>query len=64
MLQKLELAQGALSQDLLAENICDLLDSYSFAGLLVCRGTGFGQQLRRTDQAKAKPRLSQWLLLS
>jgi hypothetical protein len=35
VLQELDLAQGALGQDLLAEDICDLLDSYSLARLVI-----------------------------
>jgi hypothetical protein len=35
MLQQLDLAQSALSQNLLAKNICDLLDSHALVGLAV-----------------------------
>lgn len=35
MLQQLDLTQGALGEDLLAEDICDLLDSDAFARLVV-----------------------------
>ena len=35
VLQQLDLAQGALGQDLLAEDIGDLLDGYTFTGLVV-----------------------------
>lgn len=37
VLQELDLAQGALGQDLLAEDIGDLLDGYAFIGLVVDR---------------------------
>lgn len=39
MLEKLDLSQGALGEDLLAEDICDFLDCYTFAGLVVRRST-------------------------
>lgn len=39
MLQQLDLTQGALGEDLLAEDICDLLDGYALASLVVRRGT-------------------------
>jgi hypothetical protein len=39
VLQKLDLPQRALGQDLLAEDIGDLLDRNTFIGLSVCRGT-------------------------
>lgn len=35
MLQELDLSQGSLGQDLLAEDIGDLLDGYSLACLMV-----------------------------
>ena len=38
MLQELDLAQGALGQDLLAEDIGDLLDGDALVGLVIhCR---------------------------
>jgi hypothetical protein len=38
VLQKLDLTEGALGQNLLAENICDLLDSHTLIGVVVyCR---------------------------
>lgn len=39
MLKQLNLSQGALGQDLLAEDIGDLLDSNTFTGLDVRSGT-------------------------
>jgi hypothetical protein len=39
MLQKLDLSQRTLGQNLLAEDIGDLLDRNSFIGLSVGRGT-------------------------
>jgi hypothetical protein len=39
MLQKFDLSQRTLSQNLLAENIGDLLDRNSFIGLGIGRGT-------------------------
>jgi hypothetical protein len=39
VLQQLNLAQGALSQDLLAEDIRDLLDCNAFVGLGINGGT-------------------------
>lgn len=39
MLQQLDLAKSALSQNLLAENIGDLLDGYTFTGLVVGSST-------------------------
>lgn len=39
VLKELDLAQGALGQDLLAEDIGDLLDSDTLVGLVVHRGT-------------------------
>ena len=39
VLQKLDLPQRALSQDLLAEDIGDFLDRNSFVGLGIGRGT-------------------------
>ena len=38
VLQQLDLSQGALSQDLLAEDIGDFLDGYAVASLVVGRG--------------------------
>ena len=38
MLQQFDLSQGALSQDLLAEDVGDLLDGDAFAGLSVLGG--------------------------
>jgi hypothetical protein len=40
VLQQLDLAQRALGEDLLAEDIGDLLDGYAFAGLVVGGRTG------------------------
>ncbi len=40
VLEELDLAQGALGQDLLAEDIGDLLDGDAFAGLVIHGGTG------------------------
>jgi hypothetical protein len=37
MLQQLDLTQSPLRQDLLAEDICDLLDGYALARLVVRR---------------------------
>jgi len=39
MLQQLDFAQGPLGEDLLAEDICDLLDGYTLARLVVRRST-------------------------
>ena len=39
MLQELDLAQGALGQDLLAEDIGDLFDGDTLVGLVVDSGT-------------------------
>jgi len=39
MLQELDLAQGALGQDLLTKDIGDLLDGDTFVGLIVHGGT-------------------------
>jgi hypothetical protein len=39
MLQKLDFSQRSLRQDLLAEDICDLLDSDTFPSLTVGRST-------------------------
>jgi hypothetical protein len=39
MLQKLDFSQRSLGQDLLAEDICDLLDSDTFPSLTVGRST-------------------------
>ena len=50
MLEKLDLAQGALGQNLLAKNIGDLLDGDALVGLVVNGGTerrGYRQQLQR-----------------
>jgi hypothetical protein len=35
VLQELDFTQSALGQDLLAEDVCDLLDGHSFASLVV-----------------------------
>jgi hypothetical protein len=43
VLQQLDLAQGALGQDLLAEDIGDLFDGHAFARLVVGRRTGCTQ---------------------
>lgn len=40
VLQQLDLAQGALGEDLFAENIGDLLDGDALAGLVVGSGAG------------------------
>lgn len=50
VLEKLDLAQGALGQNLLAKNIGDLLDGDALVGLVVNGGTerrGYRQQLQR-----------------
>ena len=39
MLQKLDFSQRSLGQDLLAEDVCDLLDSDTFPSLTVGRST-------------------------
>ena len=39
MLQKLDFSQRSLRQDLLAEDICDFLDSDTFPSLAVGRST-------------------------
>jgi hypothetical protein len=39
MLQKLDLSQGTLRQNLLAEDIGNLLDGHALVGLVVRRGT-------------------------
>lgn len=43
VLQELDLAQGALGQNLLAEHIGDLLDGNTLVGLVVHRGTRMGE---------------------
>lgn len=51
VLQQLDLAQGALGENLFAEDICDLFDSDTVVGLVIHGGTanseeekGYGQQ--------------------
>lgn len=63
MLEKLDLSQGALGEDLLAEDICDFLDCYTFAGLVVrCSTWDEGDQhagLGRLDDCGKWPRLGE-----
>lgn len=40
VLQQFDLAQSSLGEDLLAEDICHLLDGDTLAGLVVLGGTG------------------------
>lgn len=47
VLQELDLAQGTLGQDLLAEDIGDLLDGDTFVGLVVHGGAGGGRISKR-----------------
>ena len=50
VLEKLDLAQSALGQNLLAKNIGDLLDGDALVGLVVNGGTGrrgYRQQMQR-----------------
>lgn len=57
VLEQLDLAQGALGQNLLAKNICDLLDGDALVGLVVDGGTerrGYRQQLRRGRKTRQK----------
>ncbi|CAF3612298.1 unnamed protein product [Fusarium graminearum] len=57
VLEQLDLAQGALGQNLLAKNIGDLLDGYALVGLVVDGGTGrrgYRQQLRRGRRRRGK----------
>lgn len=57
VLEQLDLAQGALGQNLLAKNIGDLLDGYALVGLVVDGGTGrrgYRQQLRRGRRRQGK----------
>lgn len=42
VLEELDLAQGTLRQNLLAEDIGDLLDGYAFIGLVIHGRTGRG----------------------
>lgn len=41
VLQQLDFSQGSLGKNLLAEDIGNLLDGYSFASLIICCSTAF-----------------------